>query len=221
VSRDVARQITPTIKIDAKSTEERMATGPRHTDTHETTHEATRKTAEQASQAARTMADTGERVARASAETMRASAETMHQTSEAMGDAWREGAETASRLAERSLDRFSKMFGLGGETAKQAVERSSGNLRAMMASGTVVAGGLQGLSGEFVRFLQDRFERNFDHYEQLLECRSINECVALQMQIVRDNVEGCLETARRTSQLSTHMADEAVRRMSDPSLIPA
>lgn len=191
-----------------------MATGPRHADTHEATHEATRKTAEQASQAARTMADTGERAARASAETM-------HRTAEAMGDAWREGAETASRVAERSLDRFSKAFGLSGDTARQAVERSSGNLRAVMASGTVVAGGLQDLSGELVRFVQDRFERNFDHYEQLLECRSINECMALQMQIVRDNLEGCLETARRTSQLSTHMADEAVRRMSDPSLIPA
>jgi hypothetical protein len=191
-----------------------MATGPRHGDTHEATHEATRKTAEQASQTARTMADAGERAARASAQTM-------HQTAESVSDAWREGAETASRIAERSLDHFSKAFGLGGETARQAVERSSGNLRAMMAGGTVVTGGLQDLSGELVRFVQDRFERNFDHYEQLLGCRSVNECVALQMQIVRDNLEGCLETARRTSQLSTHMADEAVRRMSDPSLIPA
>jgi hypothetical protein len=187
-----------------------MASGPRQADTHE----ATRKTAEQVSQATRTMTDAGERAARAGAETM-------HRTAETMGSAWREGTETASRIAERSLDHFSKVFGLSGETARQAVERSSGNMRAMMASGTVVAGGLQDLSAELVRFVQDRFERNFDHYEQLLECRSINECMALQMQIARDNLEGYLETARRTSQLSTHMADEAVRRMSDPSLIPA
>ena len=47
-------------------------------------------------------------------------------------ETWQEANEAASRITQRSMERFSKMFGLGGETAREALQQSSGNLQAIM-----------------------------------------------------------------------------------------
>jgi hypothetical protein len=44
--------------------------------------------------------------------------------------------------------------------------------------------------------------------------------MALQTRMVRDNIEALLQSARRASEVSTKLADEAVRRISDTALAP-
>lgn len=190
-----------------------MATNPRHTERDETSHETARRTADQATQAGRTMAEAAERTARAGAESVRRNAETLT-------DSWRDNSEAASRIAERSMGQLNKMFGLSGETARQAMEQSSGNLQALIESTTVIAGAFQNVAGEWMRFAQSRVEENFDHLDEMMGCRSLQECLALQTQIARNHLHALLESARRTSEISTEVADEAVRKMSNSTLAP-
>jgi phasin family protein len=188
---------------------------PRHVerDSNDSVHETTRRAADQASQTSRTMSDAAERTARAGTEAFRRNAETFSST-------WRNSSEAASRIAERSVDQFSKLFGLTGDTARETMQQSAGNVQALIESSTFVVDGLQNVSGEWVRFVQSRIEENLEHFEELLGCRTPQECMALQTRLVRDNIEALLDSARRTSEISTKLADNAVKRMSDTALAP-
>lgn len=172
-----------------------------------------RETTRQASQASRTMSDAAERTAKAGAEAWRHNAESF-------SSAWKDSSETAARIAERSMDQFSKLFGLNGDTARQAMEQSAGNVQALIDSSTVMAGALQGVSSEWMRFLQQRVEGNLERMDEFLGCRSPHECVELQTRMVRENVEALLQTARRTSELSTELAESAVNKVSEARLQP-
>jgi len=183
-----------------------MASHPRSAnreagDVAETTRRATEQTA-------RSLSDAGER-------TTRAGAEAFQHNAERLNVSWRRGSETANRIAERSMEQWTRLFGLSGEAARQTVQQSSSNIQAMLESTTIVADGLQDLSGEWLRFAQERVEQNMAHLDQLLGCRSPHEYLALQTRIARDNFEAMLQSARRVSERSTRSADDAVRKMSE------
>lgn len=191
-----------------------MANNPRQSEreTSEASH-AAKRAAEETAQTGRTMAQETERTARAGAEAVRRNAETM-------SSHWRSGSEAANRIAERSVDQFAKVFGLSSDATREAVQRSSGNLQALIESTTIIAGGLQNASGEWMRFAQSRFEENLDHFDDLMGCRTLQECLALGTDIMRGNFAAMLESIRRASELSTHVADDAMRKISDPTLAP-
>lgn len=192
-----------------------MANNPRQAerDTNETGQASTRRAAEQATQTARSMAEATERTARAGAEGVRRNAENM-------SESWRSSSEAASRIAERSMDQFARTLGLSGDTARQTMQRSSGNLQAMIESTTIIAGGLQNVSGEWMRFAQARFEDNLARFDELMGCRTVQDCLALQTEIVRDNLEALLQSMRRTSELSTRVVDDAMEKIGDTTLAP-
>jgi hypothetical protein len=124
------------------------------------------------------------------------------------------------RMTQRSIERFSKMFGLGGETAREALQQSSGNLQAIMESTTVIASELHEVTEEWMRFAQERVEHNLNHLDKLENCRNFHDCVALQTQIVRDNLQAFFESAQRTSERSTRIARSAVDRITSPAIAP-
>ena len=159
------------------------------------------------------MSEATERAARTGAEAVRRNTESLNEN-------WRSGADAASRMAERSMDQCSKMFGLSSDTARQTLQRSSGNLQAMIETTTLIAGGLQNVSGEWMRFAQSRFEDNLDRIDDLMGCRTVQDCLALQTEIVRDNFEALLQSMRRASELSTRVADDAMQKIGDTTLAP-
>ena len=183
-----------------------MATNPRQAERESSDlgHE-TRKTGDQAGQTGRTMVDAAERTTRAGAEAFRRNTEGVKETLQG-------GAEAGSRIAKRSMEQFSKMFGLNGEAARETVQQSANNMQAVIESASIVAGGLQDIAGEWIRFAQTRPEQNLDHLDQLRECRSLQDCVALQTQILRDNLEAFLQSAHRTSERTTQFAGTAFGR---------
>jgi phasin family protein len=190
-----------------------MAARQTEHDVHRTEREVTRTAADQAARTARSMSDAAERTARSSADTAK-------RNSELILGSWRSSTDAANRMAERSLEKFSKVFGLTGETARQTLQRSSGNVQTMLETTTILADGLQDLQGEWMQFVQGRVEENLEHFDQILGCRSLQEWLALQTQIARDHFEAFLQSARRTSERSTKVADQAVQKMSETTLAP-
>jgi hypothetical protein len=181
--------------------------------TDDAVHETTRKSADQAARSAQAASDAAERV-------VRSGAQAAQRNSDRFMNTWRNSADTANQIAERSIDKLSQLFGLTGDTARQALQQSTGNMQAMVETTNIIADGLQDLSGEWVRFAQDRAEQNFRHFDRLLECRSLQDCMAAQTRIARDQFEAFLHSVRRTSERSTQVADQAVRKMSETPLAP-
>jgi hypothetical protein len=176
-------------------------------------NETTRKVADQAAQTSRAMSETAERASRVAAEALRRNADVFSTT-------WRTSSEAAGRIAERSMEQFANLFGFTGDTARQSVQNSTGSVQALIDSSTVFASGIQNASGEWMRFSQEHVERNLKSFDELMSCRTVQDCLAVQARIVRDNIEACLQSARRTSELSTKLADDAVKQMSDAALAP-
>jgi phasin family protein len=176
-------------------------------------NEITRKAADQTAQTSRAMSETAERASRATSETLRRNAD-------AFSNTWRSSSEAAGRIAEHSMEQFSHLFGLSGDTARAGVHHSAASVQALVDSAGVAANGMQALSGEWIGFVQNRVEENLKTFDELLSCRTIHDCVAVQTRIVRHNIEAVLQSARRTSELSTQLVDHAVKQMSDAALAP-
>lgn len=189
-----------------------MATHPRQSERGPSDHinQETRKAGEQVAQTVRAVSDAAERTNRVGAETLQRNAEQARET-------WQEANEAVSRIAQRSMEQFSKMFGLGGETTREAFQQSSGNLQAVMESTTVIASGLHEVTEDWMRFAHERVEHNLNHLDKLRNCRSLHDCVALQTQMVRDNLQAFLDSAQRTSERSTRIARAAADRRSNAS----
>ena len=118
------------------------------------------------------------------------------------------------------MEQFARAFGITGENTQQATEQSSRNLESIVQSGTILAGGMQSISRELFNFARKRVEQNLHRVDALASCRSPQEILAAQSDLVRDNLEDRVQSTRRIAEISMQMADEAVRRMSDASLAP-
>jgi phasin family protein len=126
----------------------------------------------------------------------------------------------ASELAGKSVERFARACGVSGETAQQATEQSARNFEAIVQSGTILAGGMQNISLELLNFARKRVEQSMHRVEALVNCRTPQELLAVQSDLVRDSLEDFVQSTRHIAEISTQMAEEAVRRMNDSSLAP-
>jgi phasin family protein len=175
--------------------------------------ETARKTVEETRRAAQAAADTGAEAARAGAEFMQRNAATMQ-------DAWKSGSKMASQLTERSMEGFARAFGISGDRAEQAAEQSSRNLECIVQSGTILAGGMQNITREMFELASKRVEQNLHRINALASARTPQEILAAQSDLVRDNLEDFVQNARRISEMTMQIADEAARRISDVGLAP-
>ena len=193
--------------------EDTMATNSRQGE-REASDQGMPHTSEQAKQTARAMGEITERTMRTGVESLQRNTETAKRT-------WQSGAEVAGGIAQRSMEQLSNIFGLSGETLRDTLQQSSGNVQAVMESTTIIASSLQDVTGEWMRFAERRGEQNLDYLSQLRECRNLHDYLALQTQIVRDNMEAFLQSAERTSERTMQIARTAVERMSSPPEAPA
>lgn len=175
--------------------------------------EESRKIAEETSRAARTAADAGAGAARAGADMIQRNAETAQH-------AWQSGSKMATELAGKTVDRFARACGITGEGAQQATEQSARNFESIVQSGTILAGGMQSISLELLNFARKRLEQSMHRVDALVNCRTPQEVLAVQSDLVRDSLEDFVQSTRHIAEISSQMAEEAVRRMNDSSLAP-
>jgi hypothetical protein len=172
----------------------------------ETTRRAGEKVAEQAARVGRAAADAGEDMARAGADLLQNNAETVQ-------SAWQAGLDIATKMTERSTDQFARTFGLSGDDAQQAMQQSARNVEALLQSTNVLARGIGGMSREWFEFLRSRMDTNLNRIDDLMRCRTPQDFAALHSELVRENVEGVLQSSRRLAELSLQVADNAAKKM--------
>jgi Phasin protein len=174
-------------------------------------NETTPKASDQTAQTSRTMSEAAERTSRTASDAVRRNAD-------AFSNTWRTGSEAAGRIAERAMEQFSNLLGLSGDNARESVQESAVSVQSLLDTSTIVTSGMQNVSAEWMRFMQNRVEDNLKRCDEMMSCRTVPDCFAMQVQMARNNCEAFLQTARRTSELSTKLADDAVKKMSDAAL---
>ncbi|EJW12979.1 hypothetical protein A33M_1323 [Rhodovulum sp. PH10] len=164
-----------------------------------------RKVSEQTERIGQASAAVNERAAKASAEMLKHGAE-------AMQDAIQSGSRLASDIARHSADQFSKALGLSGDGVQQAAERTTANVDAIVESSSILTEMTKQVTKAWMDFTGERLEQNFDRAGRLLQCRTPQEMISIQSEIMRANLESWLDCTRRIAEKSVHSAEQAMQR---------
>ena len=110
---------------------------------------------------------------------------------------------------------MSRVLGVAGEDVKKAAEKSTDNIEAIAQSGVVMAEIGRRLCGEWAEFARDHMERTFDRMDALMRCQNPQEFAAAQSDLVRENVNGFIDYARRVGEHYVWMANEADKKVDE------
>ena len=158
-------------------------------------------------------AEAGQHALSATSEAARVGAETLQQT-------LRVGWDAASTVAQRSTDQFMQVLGLSGEQSQKLAHQSSQNIQAIANTSTVLARGFQDVVREWLGFTQSRLDENLDRLNALTTCRSIPDFVALQSDLIRENLEEMIDKGQQIMQRSTEVTHEATRTITAQTRTP-
>ena len=171
--------------------------------------EAGRETADQMARAGQAAT---ERASSAAEQTARASAEVFQKGTETARNSLQSGLETAKQGFQRMNDQFTQVLGFSGPQAEELTRRSSENIQALTEAGTVLAKGAQDLSREWLGFAQDRQAKNMEGFKRLVGCRSVQDLIAVQSDLVRDSFQELIATNKRVAELSVRVTNDAAAR---------
>ena len=172
-----------------------------------------------ATEAGRTTADEATRAARgaigvatkAGEQTFAVSANAARQGADAAQDAMKAGLNTATQTFQQVADQFTRSLGFAEPQAQELARKSSQNLEAVTQTNAVLAQGVQEISREWFSLAQDQFKRNMDGLTALTGCRSMQDFVAVQSELMRDNLQHVINDSRRLSEVSVRVAQEATQ----------
>jgi len=171
--------------------------------------EAGRETADQMVRAGQAAT---ERASAAAEHTARASAEIFQKGTETARNSLQSGWDTAKQGVQRVNDQFTQVLGFSGPQAEELTRRSSENIKAVTEAGTVLAKGAQDLSREWIGFAQDRQAKNIEGFKRLVGCRSVQDLIAVQSDLVRDSFQELISTNKRIAELSVRVTNDAAAR---------
>jgi phasin family protein len=166
------------------------------------------KAADEAARTARTVTDEAARVGE---QTARTGADVFRRSTETARDNLQSGLNTATETVRRMTDQFTQVLGFNGPQAEELARRSSQNLQAVSQASSVLMKGAQEVSHEVLGLVQDRMTKNIDGLSRLAGCRSVQDLVAVQSDLMRDGLQQVIDTNKRVAEVSVRMADEAAR----------
>src|SRR3954447_3331405 len=170
--------------------------------------EAGKNAADEAARTARTVTDEAAKVRE---QTARASADLAHQGAETARKNLQAGLDTAAQTFQRMTDQFTQVLGFNGPQSEELARRSSQNLQAVSQASTIIVKGAQDASREWFNSVQERLTKSMDGLNRLVGCRSAQDFVATQSDLVRDDLQQVIDTNKRIAELSVRVADEAAR----------
>ena len=144
-------------------------------------------------------------------------ADTARQAAETTQETLRVAAETATETLRRAADQFGRTLGLSSEQGEELARQSTRNLEAVTECGTVLARGFQEISREWMSLVQNRVQRNLEAMETLASCRTMQDLVAAQTQLVRDNMQEIVDNSRQIAETSVKVANEAAEVLTGPT----
>jgi phasin family protein len=180
-------------------------------DTNEPTNTAAEAGRNATDEAARTVQTVTKETAKVGDTTARAGADVARQSTEAAHEVLQVGLNTAAQNFQRFTDQLTQVLGFAGPHAEELARRSSENLQAVTQASTILVKGAQDVSREWFGLAQERLTRSIDDLNRLTHSRSLHDFVAVQSDLVRDNLQQVIDTNKRVAEVSVRVADEAAR----------
>ncbi|QRM27575.1 phasin family protein [Microvirga sp. VF16] len=162
-------------------------------------------------QRTREQIETVQSVAGDLADTVRAGTKNAQSIAQAMQQVVENSFGAFSELARSSTGQAMQMFSRSGGESRGLAEEASEKFKAMAQSNTVLVRGFQDVSREWFELSQKRLQTNLEGWNALARCRSVNDLVAVQSSLIRDNLEQTVDNSRRIAELTIQVADEATR----------
>jgi hypothetical protein len=140
-------------------------------------------------------------------------------------DAAREGVRAATNDAQdatvigldsvrRMTDQFTRAFSLSGQENRALMGQASENLGALLETSAVLTRGMQDVSHKWLSLSQHGLQKNIEGLTQLARCRSMQDLVAVQSELMRNNWHYMIDVSRQIAERSIEIANEATQKIS-------
>jgi phasin family protein len=170
---------------------------------------------EQIDRAAESVKKVADEMTRAGSDIARNGADTARQGMESGLNTARQGMESGLNSTvhtfQRVTDQFTQVLGFAGPQAEELARKSSQNIEAVSQASTVLTKGAQEISRAWFDAMRERIAKNLEAMNRLAGCRSVQDLVTVQSEIVRDGLGHTVNSRRRIAEVSIRVADEAAR----------
>jgi len=95
-----------------------------------------------------------------------------------------------------------------GETGNG--ETAAASSEATMNAGSAVAAGLQDISRAWVDYAQQMMDRTTAATESLLKCRTFNDMLAIQAELMRGHLQAFLDQSSKLAEITNRMAARSI-----------
>jgi hypothetical protein len=174
----------------------------------EEAEDAIRETSAQATQLSHELLHAGEHAAHEGIGLLQANADLVRHTTEI----W---LTLMTQMAEHNTKEYVRLFGGSGRSAQHMAQQSSRATRDAKGTVSGVSGTLSDMSKEWINFIQKRAQRNADHWNSLINCRTPQDIMVAQSALFRENFEELVESWRRIAEGSLRLREEAGREISE------
>lgn len=127
----------------------------------------------------------------------------------------RAGARMASAAGESAADfgvsQAERMRGILGSSAQAYRDLTSdGDMDAILQTSARLARGMQDVGWEVMQFSQNSLRMQIKAANDLMSCRSIEDMVQVQRDIMRESVDTFLQESARLLEISSNVASDAM-----------
>ena len=150
-------------------------------------------------------AEAGRAAARANSDILRSQFETAQQ-------AMRSGLEASARSFEGLTQNWTRTFGMAAPNPDLA-ERSAQNVQVVSEASSVLAKGAQDASRAWFELTQRAMRTNLEAFSQFAGCRSMQEVMAVQSNLLRDNLQQAIESGEVIARVSADTIRQATQAM--------
>ena len=89
-------------------------------------------------------------------------------------------------------------------------ETSATSATAMADAGSAVAAGLQDIAQAWVDYAQQVMDRTAEATESLLKCRSFNDMLGVQAELMRGHLQAFLDQSTKLAEITNRMAARSI-----------
>jgi hypothetical protein len=164
----------------------------------------------QAKEGARAAEAVADKTAEASRAAAKANSEILRTQIETAQQAVRSGLEAGMRSLEGLTQNWTRAFGAATPNPDLA-DQSARNVQAVSQASTALAKGAQDASRAWFDLTQRAVRTNLEAMGQFASCRSMQELITLQSNLVRDNLQQAIESGEAIARASSDAIREATR----------
>jgi hypothetical protein len=98
----------------------------------------------------------------------------------------------------------------GGRGATENRETAAASGKAAADAGSAVAAGLQDIAQAWVDYAQRVMDRTTEATESLLKCRSFNDMLGVQAELMRGHLQAFLDQSAKLAEITNQMAARSI-----------